>query len=547
LLELEMAIRLPLAKGFTRKLNQFRAIYDEYPRQFWVLILGSFIDRLGGALLFPFFTLYITRKFGVGMTTVGVIFGIFSISSVVGSMFGGALTDRLGRKGMLLFGLVMSALSSLVMGLVNDLGLFLVVAAFVGVLTDTAGPARQAMVADLLPEEQRAQGFGILRVVINLAVTIGPMIGGLLAAQSYMLLFVCDAVSSLITAGVVYVAIQETWPGAASGEEASQETMAQIFGGYVQVLRDAAFGWFLAASVLMVLVYMQMNTTLAVYLRDSHGISVQGFGYILSLNAAMVVLFQFPITRWISQYRPLAVMAVGTLLYAVGFAMYGFFSVYTMFLVAMVVITIGEMFTAPVGQAIVARLAPEDMRGRYMAVFGFSWVLPSAVGPLLAGLVMDNADPRWVWYGAGILGLVAAAAFYLLEWQVSRSTWSAVDRRLDIMQRLEAGEISAEEAAKMLEAVDVGKLASLAASSPSQKSRHLRIRVSNLASGAMKADLRLPLDLVNAVFYAEGRLSAHLDRYDSQVLRELISKSAADASVQTMDTDGDERVEISVE
>jgi MFS family permease len=542
-----MAIRLPLAKGLTKKLNQAHAIYDEYPRQFWVLILGSFIDRLGGALLFPFFTLYITRKFGVGMTTVGVIFGVFSIASVVGSMFGGALSDRLGRKGLLLFGLVMSALSSLVMGSVNDLGLFLVVVVFVGVLADSAGPARQAMVADLLPDEQRAQGFGILRVVINLSVTIGPMIGGLLAARSYMLLFVSDAVTSLITAGIVYVALQETRPGAASGEEVSQETMGQTFGGYAQVLRDAAFGWFLAASVLMVLVYMQMNTTLAVYLRDSHGISVQGFGYILSLNAAMVVLFQFPITRWISKYRSLVVMAVGTLLYAVGFAMYGFFSTYILFLSAMVVITIGEMFTAPVGQAIAARLAPEDMRGRYMAVFGFSWVLPTAVGPLLAGLVMDNADPRWVWYGAGILGLVAAAAFYLLEWQVSRSTWSAVDTRLEIMQQLELGEISAEEAAQMLEAVDVGKLASLAASSPSQESRHLRIRVSDLASGVMKADLRLPLGLVTAVLYAEGRLSAHLDPYDSQALRELISKSAADASVQTMDTDDDQRVEITVE
>jgi MFS family permease len=540
-------MRLSLAKGFTGQLKQAHAVYDEYPRQFWILILGSFIDRLGGALLFPFFTLYITRKFGVGMTTVGVIFGVFSVSSVVGSMFGGALSDRLGRKGLLLFGLVMSALSSLVMGSVNDLGLFLAVVVFVGVLADSAGPARQAMVADLLPEGQRAQGFGILRVVINLSVTIGPMIGGLLAARSYMLLFVSDAVTSLITAGIVYVALQETRPGAASGEEVSQETMAQTFGGYVQVLRDAAFGWFLAASVLMVLVYMQMNTTLAVYLRDSHGISVQGFGYILSLNAAMVVLFQFPITRWISKYRSLVVMAVGTLLYAVGFAMYGFFSTYILFLGAMVVITVGEMFTAPVGQAIAARLAPEDMRGRYMAVFGFSWVLPTAVGPLLAGLVMDNADPRWVWYGAGILGLVAAAAFYLLEWQVSRSTWSAVEQRLHIIQRLEEREISVEEAAHLLKAVDEGRLATLAPCNPGQAGRNLRIRVSDLASGAMKADLRLPLGLVNAVLYAEGRLSAHLDRYDSQVLRELISKSAADASVQTLDTDDDERVEVSVE
>jgi len=406
-----------------KRLARVRNIYDEYPRQFWILILGMFIDRLGGALMFPFFTLYITRKFDVGMTEVGVLFGLFSIASVVGSMFGGALTDRLGRKGMLIFGLIASALTSLLMGLVNSIELFFASALFVGLFANAGGPAQQAMVADLLPEERRAQGFGILRVVANLAVTIGPAIGGLLAAQSYLLLFICDAVASSITAGIVALAIRETKP--ASHPDEPEQTMAQTFGGYWDVLRDSTFVLFIGACILMTLVYMQMNTTLAVYLRDTHFVPEQGFGYILSLNAAMVVLFQFLITRRISKYRPLIVMAVGTLLYAIGFGMYGFVSAYVLFLVAMVIITIGEMMVAPTSQALVARLAPEDMRGRYMAVFGFSWVIPSAVGPLLAGLIMDNADPRWVWYAAGLVGLVAAGAFALLQRRVERPAGQA--------------------------------------------------------------------------------------------------------------------------
>jgi len=89
--------------------KHIRGIYNEYPRQFWTLVLGTFIDRLGGALMFPFFTLYITRKFNVGMTDVGVLFGLFSVASIVGSTFGGALADRLGRKGMLIFGLIAAA------------------------------------------------------------------------------------------------------------------------------------------------------------------------------------------------------------------------------------------------------------------------------------------------------------------------------------------------------------------------------------------------------------------------------------------------------
>src|SRR5512145_1332706 len=85
--------------------ERIKSLYNEFPRQFWILVVGMFIDRLGGALLFPFFTLYLTKKFQIDMTQVGLIFGMFAISSFIGSMIGGALTDRWGRKSILLFGL----------------------------------------------------------------------------------------------------------------------------------------------------------------------------------------------------------------------------------------------------------------------------------------------------------------------------------------------------------------------------------------------------------------------------------------------------------
>ena len=221
----------PSAGWLAGQIARLRGVYDEYPRQFWVLVFGSFIDRLGGALLFPFFSLYITQKFNVGMTQVGVIFAVFSITGLFSSMLGGALTDRIGRKGIIIFGLLMSALSALVMGLVNEFTTFLVVAGVVGLLSDVGWPAQSAMVADLLPEPKRAQGFGILRVVFNLAVVIGPLLGGLLASRSYLLLFIIDTITSLITAGFVWVAIRETRAAPAAGEpQESPYTVIGIYG-----------------------------------------------------------------------------------------------------------------------------------------------------------------------------------------------------------------------------------------------------------------------------------------------------------------------------
>jgi MFS family permease len=396
-----------------RRRRDIRNLYREYRRSFWILVGATFIDRLGGSLLFPFFALYITQKFEVGMTEVGVLFGLFSLSSFVGSFLGGALTDRVGRRRMLIFGLLASSFSTLLMGFIESLQAFYVLALIAGIFTDVAGPAHQAMVADLVPEQKRAEGFGILRVAFNLAVVIGPAIGGLMAARSYQLLFVTDAIISTIVAGIVYFFLRETKPKARL--DAKPETVGATFRGYGRVLRDSTFMLFVFMCILMGLVYMNMNTTLGVFLRDVYAVPESGYGLLLSINALMVVGLQFPISRRITDRPPLLMMAFGTALYALGFGMHGLVSENAMFILAMVIITFGEMIVSPVAQALVARFAPEDMRGRYMAIFGISWSIPFMVGPLLAGLILDNLNPNLLWYAAGLVGLLSVLGFLYLQ------------------------------------------------------------------------------------------------------------------------------------
>jgi MFS family permease len=401
-----------------RKKKQLIDLYQEYPRSFWTLMVVAFIDRLGSALLFPFFALYLTSKFGVSMTQVGVLFATFSISGFIGTSIGGALTDRLGRKVMVIFGLITSSVSAVLMGLVDSVQAFFLLALIVGLLSNSAGPAHQAMITDLLPEKKRAEGFGLFRIIFNLAVVIGPAIGGLLATRSYFLLFITDAVISLISAGIVYRYIPETKPEPLPGTPV--ESMLGTFRGYTRVLKDRLFVFFIFALILTGLVYMNMNTTLGVFLRDVYSVPESGYGLILSLNAAMVVIFQFPITRRIEGKSPMLIMAMGAAFYAIGFAMYGFVSAYVMFLIAMVILTIGEMLIAPVSQALTAQMAPEDMRGRYMAVFSISWSIPFAIGPLLAGLVLDNTNPDYLWYLAGIIGFMAVFSFLWLNRRIQK-------------------------------------------------------------------------------------------------------------------------------
>ena len=394
-------------------MNRVLQIYREYPRTFWMMIAVNFVDRLGGSLLFPFFALYITKKFDVGMTQVGGLFAVFFVSSFIGAFPGGALTDRFGRKGIIIFSLIATSFSTLLMGFVNEFQFFLLVAFISGIFTDVGGPAYEAVFMDVLPQEKRASGFGIRRVAFNLAIVIGPVIGGFIAARSYLALFVIDAIISAIVALMVYLMIPETKPASPEGKE--QESTVQSFKGYLQVLRDGKFMAFTFVCLLVWFAYMNMNTTLGVYLRDQHGLPESGYGWLLSINAAMVVLLQFSITRRTEKNPPMLMMAVGSFFVATGLLLYGLVSTFLLFVVAMAILTVGEMVTIPIAQAVVASFAPEEMRGRYSFVYGNSWGISFAIGPYLAGLVLDNYDPNLLWYACGIIGMLAVLGFLVLH------------------------------------------------------------------------------------------------------------------------------------
>lgn len=394
-------------------LSRTRKVYNEYPRAFWIYNIIVFIDRLGGFMLYPFFALYLTQKFNIGMSTVGILFAIFSISGMVGSALGGAIADRMGRKVVIIFSLILSSLSALGMGFAPTLGIFIAVVIIVGTLSSIGHPAHEAVVADLLPPQKRAEGYGIIRVVFNVAVIIAPPIAGLLIANSYLTLFIVDAVISLVAATIVFLALPETKPQAHA--QSKPETMTQTFAGYGRVFKDTPFVAFIGVTVLMTLVYMNMNSTLGVFLRDQHALPEIRYGWLLSINAILVVFFQFWMTRRLEKYRPMLMIAAGSLLYAIGFAMYGFVSGFALFVIAMIVITIGEMVVSPFQQSLVASFAPEDMRGRYMAVSGLTWSIAFTIGPYFAGLILDSTNPGLLWVFCGIFGMIATLGFLLLN------------------------------------------------------------------------------------------------------------------------------------
>jgi MFS family permease len=152
-----------------------------------------------------------------------------------------------------------------------------------------------------------------------------------------------------------------------------------------------------------------------VYAKENFGVPESQYGFIMATNAAMVVLFQYAVTRRSQNYPPLRVLALGSLFYAVGAGSVALGAGFWGFWLSMVILTCGELLIAPTGTAVAANLAPPDMRGRYMGLYGITWGISFGIGPVIAGYINDNVAPRAIWLFALAAGLAAAAGFLLLR------------------------------------------------------------------------------------------------------------------------------------
>jgi MFS family permease len=394
-------------------ITRIRSTYHSFDPQFWVLFAGTLINAVGFSFIFPFITLYLTGQLGLTLTTVGGLITLNSASGIVAQIAGGSLADRLGRKLMMAFSTLGSSLLIAGLGIVHTLPTVAGVILLMGFINPLFQPASQAMIADLVESERRAEAYGLLRVANNLGVVIGPSVGGFVAARSYLALFLVAAVSGLLYFVILVLFIRETKPDltapAAGGPDAQHDE------GYREVLRDRPLLVFCAAMALIVAVNAQLWTVFPVYMKSQFGIPENRYGLLMALNATMVVTFQFAVTRLTSRFPHAGMMALGAVLYTIGIGSIGWSSSYWHFASNVVIATLGEMVLFPTAAAFVADLAPVHLRGRYMGAQGLAGGVGFGIGPLLGGALADRLGAAQGWPFMLLIGLVSAAGFLRLR------------------------------------------------------------------------------------------------------------------------------------
>lgn len=382
--------------------------FDEYPRQFWLLFWGMLVSTSGASMIWPFLMIYVSDRLGLAMTATASLMTINATTALIASFIAGPITDRAGRKGTMIVGLLVMGLSYLAMIPANSLISFAILMGLRGLANPLYRVGSDAMIADLIPESQRADAYALSRLSKNVGVALGPALGGFAATSSYSIAFIAASVTLVAFGVAVAIFIEETLPGREGTLSAQKNTNSP---GYAHILKDRHFLPFIGAFTLTQVSATIMWVLLGVYAKDNFQIIESQYGFIPMTNALMVVFLQVWVTRQTKNKPALWMLFSGALVYALGVGSIALGDGFWDFWGSMVMITVGELILVPTATTYVANLAPADMRGRYMSVFTFSWGVGSGIGPVVGGVLNDKIGPQAIWYGGGIIGMLGALWF----------------------------------------------------------------------------------------------------------------------------------------
>lgn len=371
------------------------------PRQFWFLWTGTLINRLGSFVVL-FLSIYLTADRHFSQSRVGIVLGLYGAGGAIGTMTGGVLADRWGRRPSMLTAQFGAAALMLTLGFADTYWQIATVTFLLGMFAEGVRPAFSAMMVDVVPEHDRVRAYSLNYWAVNLGFALAAMAAGFAAQFDYLLLFVVDAGTTAVTAVITAVFLAETRP-ARSGTSAS----AAPAGGMGAALRDRVFGVYLLLSLASVLVILQHTSALPLTML-ADGLSAATYGTVIAVNGVLIVAGQLFIPKLIDGRDSARVLALATLIIGVGFGLVAIADTAWMYAITVVIWTLGEMLQSPSNAATVAALSPPHLRGRYQGLNSLTWSVGTALAPIGGGLLLQKGNDAVLW--AGCFGLCAVAA-----------------------------------------------------------------------------------------------------------------------------------------
>lgn len=403
----------------------YREAYRGVPRNVWLIALTLLVSR-SGTMVLPFLSIYVTRELGFRPLDVGWLLATYGLGAIGGGLLGGWLTARCGAMRVQIGSLALSMPGFVVLGQLDHflsvcIGLFCL-----SIAIEAFRPAcGTATVNFCSHRSQHTRAMAVNRLAVNLGMSIGPPVGGFLAALNYELLFWANAATA--GAAMLLMLVLFGWKAdsaitgsSGSGTRSADQPTKEGPDTGRSPWADPRYLVFLLFNILGAVVFFQFLGTYPLYLNEQYRLQEHQIGLLYGVNTVVIVLFELVLINYVRRFSMMRIFAWGQLLSCLGFGLLPLaagaeWAVACAWCVAtMLILTLGEMLSMPIGMAYVAQRSTTTNRGPYMGLYSTSFSVALLVSPVI-GLKIYEINPHLLWYlclilGAGVfLGLLAIA------------------------------------------------------------------------------------------------------------------------------------------
>jgi len=374
-------------------MNKLKKYFDQFHPIVWVLLIGTVMTRGSATMTLPFLSIFLARHMGVSPIVIGLTVGMSPLMGTVGGYIGGHLSDRFGRKPIMfisLFGLTCVYFGFTIAG---GQEWFILLNAINGLCGSFFEPTSQALMADLTAKENRMKVYSLRYTAINIGASAGPLFGAYLALTSAKLSFAITGTTYFIYGMVLLLIMKDRVLSKSEGSK-KVESFKEAF---KVVKTDKALRYLIIGIILVNIGYAQMESNLPQFLGNTIDNGVIIYSTLLTINAVMVVLLQMPISRFAEKFSLMQVMVVGSIFISAGLIGFSFAIGWITAIIAMLLLTLGEILIFPSNNMMIDQLAPEHLRGTYFGAAQFRKI-GNFLGPILGGFLLSHlSGPIMFW------------------------------------------------------------------------------------------------------------------------------------------------------
>jgi MFS family permease len=382
------------------------------------LVLGNTLSALGTGFTLPFLLIYLTRVRHFPVSTAGYAIATLGLVGLVSVPAMGSLSDRVGPWRVLVGALLVEGAGTAGLAAITRPWHAFVVLAVLGIGGAATWPAQAALIAVLVPPEQRPRVYAVQFALLNLGIGVGGAVSGLLVdvhhVGSFQTIYLVDALSFAVYAVLLGTLRHVSAPPPRDPAEGA--------GGYRAVFADRVFLRVCGAILLLsVAGYGQVNAGFPAFVSDVAHVSTRAIGFAFAANTAAIVLAQLAVERRLQGHRRTRAFALLAIVWAVSWLVIGSAALVsglgsaTFVVVGLGLFGLGETLWAPTGASLVNDIAPPHLRGRYNALSSVTWQASAVLGPVVAGVVLGAGQPALFIVGLVVVLLASAAAALRLE------------------------------------------------------------------------------------------------------------------------------------